>query len=134
MNIVVRTGDRTLLSLATTKLEVIEQALDQSGASEAAKDCLARLREQLGSRPMSGGNDSVEVWADGASIQVRAITAHGDPVDMGSEEARDFARRILGCTGHVDRKFHDAVSVSWHSSNSEARSDVVRDGDGRRPV
>lgn len=38
--------------------------------------------------------DTLSVWADGASVQVRAITVHGDPIDMGTEQAREFASEI----------------------------------------
>jgi hypothetical protein len=102
MNIIHRTNDRVLLSLTSTEVEVIEQALSLGASSSRAPECLALLREQLGSRPVSEQPEIVSVWTDGASVQVRAITVHADPVDMGEAEARAFAHRILKCASEAD--------------------------------
>jgi hypothetical protein len=39
--------------------------------------------------------ERLECWADRASVQIIAITKSGDPVDCSTDEARDFARKIL---------------------------------------
>jgi len=47
--------------------------------------------------------DLVGVWSDGSSVQVRAISVFGDPVDMGSDEANAFATQILDCAREADK-------------------------------
>jgi hypothetical protein len=44
----------------------------------------------------------VAAWADGASVQVRAMTAFADPLDMGTGEARAFAERTLAAAREAD--------------------------------
>jgi len=46
--------------------------------------------------------DLVSAWSDGTSVQVRAISAFGDPVDMGSDEAKVFATLILDCVREAE--------------------------------
>jgi hypothetical protein len=38
--------------------------------------------------------DRLDVWADQGSVQVICVTAFGDPVDLGVDEARDFSERL----------------------------------------
>jgi hypothetical protein len=102
MNIIRRTGERVLLSLTSVELDLIEEALSHRASSTAAQACLSLLREQVKARPVSEEADILDVWADGVSVQVRAITAYADPVDLGSEEARAFAQRILACAREAD--------------------------------
>jgi hypothetical protein len=52
--------------------------------------------------PVEASSELVTVWRDGMSIQVRAISAFGDPVDMGVDEARVFATQILDCAREAD--------------------------------
>jgi hypothetical protein len=102
MNIIHRTRERALLSVTSEELEAIEQALAASTSSAAAQECLARLRKALSSRPVSAEHDILNVCADGAAVLVRAVSVYADPVDMSSEEARDFAQRILDCASEAD--------------------------------
>ena len=39
-------------------------------------------------------NDELMCWADGASVQIKAVSAFGDPVDCSAEEALQFSREI----------------------------------------
>jgi hypothetical protein len=94
MNLTLRTQNQVLLSLSSAEFGLIEKALARLNSSES-EQCLASLRAQIETRPVSNNDEIVEAWAHGASVQVRAITVHGDPADMGTEEARDYARRIL---------------------------------------
>jgi hypothetical protein len=107
MNMIMRTRARALLSISPEELAAIQEALAEAGASAAVRQCLAELNAQLESCPLSETEDAdadlLNVWADGASVQVRAITAYADPVDLGSEEAREFAARILACAAEADR-------------------------------
>jgi hypothetical protein len=102
MNIVHRIRERALLSVTSEELDAIEQSLAANTASAAAQECLVQLRRELGSRPVSAEHDLLDVRADGAAVLVRAISVYADPVDMGSEEARHFARRILDCASKAD--------------------------------
>lgn len=101
MNIIHRTRSRVLLSLPVEDVKVLEAALAEN-LSAQAQECLARLRKQMDERVVSAEDDILEVWADGASVQIRAITAYADPVDLGSEGARDYAERILACAREAD--------------------------------
>jgi hypothetical protein len=46
--------------------------------------------------------DSVATWSDGCSVQARCVSACGDPVDMSSAEARDFAGRLVAAADEAD--------------------------------
>jgi len=102
MNIIHRIREAALLSVRSEELDAIEQSLAANTSSAAAQECLARLRKDLASRPESAEHDILNVWADGAAVLVRAVSVYADPVDMGSEEARDFAQRILDCANEAD--------------------------------
>jgi hypothetical protein len=90
-----------LLSLSSAEFGLFEQALARLHSSEA-EQYLAYLRPQIETCSVSDNYELVDAWADGASVQVRAITVHADPVDMGTEEARDYARRILDAANAAD--------------------------------
>ena len=102
MNVIRRTRERVLVSLTTAELDTVEQALARSTSSAAAQECLAQLRSRLGELQISDDSELLDAWADGASVQVRAITAHGDPVDMGTDEARAFVERIREAVNETD--------------------------------
>ncbi len=38
--------------------------------------------------------DELRCWADGASVQIKAVSTFGDPVDCSAEEALEFSRKI----------------------------------------
>jgi hypothetical protein len=97
MKVVYRTQARILLSVTADELACIKQGLAESGAIGPARLCLDQLDTELDTHPVSDGDELLQAWADGASVQVRAITAFGDPADLGTEEAREFATRILEC-------------------------------------
>jgi len=44
-----------------------------------------------------------DCWVDGDSVQIIAVTSHGDPIDCSSNEARDFALKILKAVDEVDQ-------------------------------
>jgi hypothetical protein len=101
MNLTHRTEHHVLVSLSTRELGVLEQALTRRDSPDA-RECLASLRAQTATSLTANDTELVEAWADGASVQVRAITVHGDPVDMGTAEARLFAQRILDAAHSAD--------------------------------
>ena len=101
MNLLYRTRHQALLSLSTAELGLIKEGLARLGSSEA-QQCLGALRAQIETGLETSEPELVEAWADGASVQVRAITVHADPVDMGTEEARDYARRIVEAADEAD--------------------------------
>lgn len=84
MNIIHRIRESALLSVTSEELDAIEPALAANTSSAAAQECLARLREDLRSRPASTQHDILNVWADGAAVLVRAISVFADPVEMGA--------------------------------------------------
>jgi hypothetical protein len=47
-------------------------------------------------------NDDFRAWVDDASIQIKAVTAHGDPVDLGTDEVRDIIVALTRMVKHID--------------------------------
>jgi hypothetical protein len=112
MNLVYTAGDRLLLSIPREQLIGLTNALNEvcNGVHIDDAEFPTRLgqsrdslRETLRAAltaleaPIAGSTELVSVWRDGASVQVRAISAFGDPVDMGEDEAEAFAAQILQC-------------------------------------
>ncbi len=44
----------------------------------------------------------VRAWRDGGSVQLKAVTAEGDPADLSGEEARRVAHRLLELADEAD--------------------------------
>jgi hypothetical protein len=93
-----------LVSISPDDVACIREALGSLTSSSAASQCLARFNSALASCPESTEDDLQHAWVDGGSVQVRAITSFGDPVDLGSEEARAFAAHILECAARADER------------------------------
>ena len=47
-------------------------------------------------------NDDFRAWVDDASIQIKAVTGHGDPVDLGTDEVRDIIAALSRMVKHID--------------------------------
>jgi hypothetical protein len=47
-------------------------------------------------------NDDFRAWVDGDSIQIKAVTAHGDPVDFGTGEVREIIRALTEMVRQID--------------------------------
>lgn len=113
MHIITRGSGRILASFEEAEQRLLLEALgalaERGGRSAAVADELAaRLREGCATAPIVP--ELTSAWADGASVQVRAIAASGDPVDMGSDEARDFAVEVLRAVREADPEtLHEAV-------------------------
>jgi hypothetical protein len=45
----------------------------------------------------------VRAWRDGGSVQLKAVTSFGDPVDLSDEEARRVAHRLLELADEAER-------------------------------
>jgi hypothetical protein len=67
---------------------------------EAVRSLLKAMHTCLDAKPAPF--DTVCAWADGCSVQARCISAYGDPVDMSSDEARDFARALASAADQAD--------------------------------
>jgi hypothetical protein len=46
--------------------------------------------------------DDFRAWVDGASIQIKAVTAYGDPVDFGTDEVRAIIAALTRMVEHID--------------------------------
>lgn len=92
MHVVAQHQDRILLSIGTGDLHVLIAALAGQSSTEAQR-LLSQLQSELVRARQA--SELVEAWADHGSVQVRAITVHGDPLDLSEVEARAFAARIL---------------------------------------
>jgi hypothetical protein len=47
-------------------------------------------------------NDDFRAWVDGESIQIKAATGNGDPVDFGTGEVRDIISALTRMVQHID--------------------------------
>jgi hypothetical protein len=47
-------------------------------------------------------NDDFRAWVDGASIQIKAVTSHGDPVDFGTDEVRAIIAALTRMVHQID--------------------------------
>lgn len=65
---------------------------------------LANILQQISEAFASAdaGCDITQAWSDGGSVQVRAISVFGDPVDMGTDQALSFAELISRCAREAD--------------------------------
>jgi hypothetical protein len=117
MNLIRKANDRYLLSLTAIELVGINNALNEVCNGIDIDDAefqtrlaltraeLASILKQAGESLNSEASSDMEftsAWSDGGSVQVRAISVFGDPVDMGSEEARTFAALITKCAIEAD--------------------------------
>ncbi len=110
MGIVMRTETRVLLGIPADDLAVIMRALEASAADAALPDgvrapahrCLDELRRTLDECPLSREAERTDAWADGASVQVRAINVWGDPVDLGVDEAQNFLAKLSAAVREAD--------------------------------
>ena len=41
--------------------------------------------------------DRLDAWYDGSAICVAAISAHGDPLDLGEHEVEAFIEKLQAC-------------------------------------
>lgn len=101
MHVIHRTRGHCLLSMTAHELAVVEAALAAAGTVEAAQ-CCAALREAVSRVGVAEDWDVMNAWEDGGAVLVRAISVHGDPLDMSSEEARRFAAQIVKAADAAD--------------------------------
>jgi hypothetical protein len=47
-------------------------------------------------------NDDFRAWVDGASIQIKAVTSYGDPVDFGTGEVRAIIAALTRMVREID--------------------------------
>ena len=109
MNVVLQTADRILVSFDADELVGISNALNEVchgiGIDDpefqtrlgVSRSFLEKLLHDLrpGERhPIQRAEHRASAWADGGSVQAICVTAFGDPVDMGTEEAQRFAQEL----------------------------------------
>jgi hypothetical protein len=117
MNLVRATAERLLISISREDLVGANNALNEVCNGIDIED--AEFQTRLGQTrialrktlhavsealvtPIEASSDTVTAWCDEASVQIRAISAFGDPVDMGVDEAKAFAAQILVCAAKAD--------------------------------
>jgi hypothetical protein len=108
VNFVLKTPERALISLATGELTELINALnavcDASPVPDAAfqsrpgvdRSALCDLLRHLSADAPSERTryECVDVWAETASVMVRAVSVFGDPVELSTEEARVLVERL----------------------------------------
>jgi hypothetical protein len=118
MNFVLQTTDRFLASLSRDELGGISNALNEVCNGVHIEDAefqtrlgvtrsfLQQVLSTIGRHLVATSepaDESTSAWADGASVQVRAISVFGDPVDMSTDEARAFAALINDAISEADK-------------------------------
>jgi hypothetical protein len=117
MNIVQRSGMEYLVHLSLEELNGVNNALNEvcngihiedaefSTRLGASREALRSLLESIHTviYTPSGEHELIQTSEDRGSVQVRCISAHGDPVDMNAEEARRFAEQIITCADEADK-------------------------------
>jgi hypothetical protein len=53
------------------------------------------------SAPASSASERVAAWADGAFVQVLCVSASGDPVDLGADEAAALSGALSAAIQHA---------------------------------
>jgi hypothetical protein len=117
MNLVHQNGHRFLLSASHAELVSIANALNEvcngvhiadtefetrlGGSRDSLRSILASVSSFLSAEPASTF-ETVTAYTDGCSVQARCVAAYGDPVDMSSGEAREFARLLISCADQAD--------------------------------
>lgn len=103
MKAVVATADRLLVSLSRDEVSALvncaSEVLHNSNLDE--RDCgsrigiehseLTTLLQQLAAaldEPLTPQTEIFDAWADGVSIQLRAISVFGDPADLSGDEVK----------------------------------------------
>lgn len=108
MNIVLQTSERTLLSVSAQELVGLINALnevcngvhipDSEVGSRLGVDraFLASLHQELLAQPSEPAAEfqRVDVWAEPASVMLRAISVYGDPVEMSTSEAEALVGQL----------------------------------------
>ena len=110
MKTVVAAKDQLLVSLSSEELTALANCANEvlHNSTVDKHDCSTRLgidHEKLKSLhgALIAAADSqkapaaeiFEAWRDGASIQIRAISAFGDPADLSFDEVRDKIQPLL---------------------------------------
>jgi hypothetical protein len=108
MNIVLQTSERTLVSLSSEELAAMTNALNEvchgldipdrefqtrlGESREFLQNVLSDLNNDV--HPRCCNYEVLDVSAESNSIMIRSITAHGDPVELGEEKARELAIQL----------------------------------------
>jgi len=117
MNLVHQNGHRFLVSASRAELVGIANALNEvcngidvaepefetrfGSTRERLRAILASVTSFLDAEP-APTFDTIAAWSDGCSVQARCVSPYGDPVDMSSGEARDFAQLLVNCAEQAD--------------------------------
>ena len=117
MKFVLQTGDRFLVSFSREELGGISNALNEvcNGVHiddtefqtrlGVTREFLQQALTAIGARLVTTPEptyDCATAWADAASVQIRAISVFGDPVDMSVDQARDFAALVNDAITQAD--------------------------------
>jgi hypothetical protein len=108
MNLLLQSGERTLVSLSAEELLGITNALNEvchgiqipesefqarvGVTREFLVGTLAALRAEA--HPSRRASELVSAWEDHGSVMVRVVTAFGDPVEMGETAVTEFAEQL----------------------------------------
>ena len=104
MKTVIATESRALVSLSSDEIMALANSMNEvlHNSSIDEHDCLSRIGiEYLDLQELhrslldmmraakSSESEVFDVWRDGESVQIRAISVFGDPADLGLDEVSD---------------------------------------------
>jgi hypothetical protein len=72
----------------------IEESLIVSREPLPVEDYVAEGWVYCRAEPPTPAEDRLAVWHDGSATQVIAVSAHGDPLDLGEHEVEDLIRQL----------------------------------------
>jgi hypothetical protein len=108
MNIVLKSNDRTLLSISSEELLGLTNALNEvcngihisktefETRLGVSRQLLTDLLKQLNSEPHAARRapELLDFWVDQGSVMIQAISVFGDPVEMGETQSSELAELL----------------------------------------
>ena len=108
MNIVIKSVDRALISLSGDEILAIANAMNEciNNSNIVDADCYSRIGIQYEKlkelhklfssllQARISEPEIAQVWKDGSSIQLKAISVFGDPVDMSEDEFMKLIKTV----------------------------------------
>jgi hypothetical protein len=104
LTVLVKDGPRRMRQQLATELQrLADHASEREVAEELPEVAVTILRGlAVETKTVVYENDDFRAWVDGASIQIKALTAHGDPVDFGTGEVRAIIAALTGMVKEID--------------------------------
>jgi hypothetical protein len=100
----VKTGPPRLRQELAVELQRIAEHPSDGEVAETLPEVASEILRGLArtQNDLTYENDGFRAWVDGASIQIKAVTAQGEPVDFGTGEVREIIAALARMVKHLD--------------------------------